>query len=148
MDDVLALLQRGYLPYSGHVTGEAYAALGCGPRRRPRWFYLVADADQRFVCVGCSKRCSLVNPAGFELMLPVTMRTKSLTFAHLPAVSAEELLRKKVLLTVREVEFILSISARTIYALLDEGRLDRHPDPPTRITAESVRREVDRWKED
>jgi len=140
VDDLLALLARGYLPYTGHVEGSAYAALGC-TKRSPRWFF----QDRKFVCVGCSKRCSLVDPVGFELVLPVTMRSKKLVYAALPAVSAKELVTKKVLLTIPEVEFVLSVGRSRVWEMIQEGRLDKHPDsPPARITAESVRRELAR----
>jgi len=142
-DDLLQLLSRGWAPYQGRVEGRVYERLGCARPKRARW--LVCDG--KYVCLGCSRRCSLLEPAGFELMLPVTIRTKSFAYASLPAVSAEELLKKKVLLTLRDVEFILSVSSRTVYTLIEEGRLERHPDPPTRITAESVRREVARRRE-
>ncbi len=139
VDDVLALLAKGFLPYAGHVEGDAYAALGCGPRRRPRWFY----RDRKFVCLGCSKRCSVVDPIGFELVLPVTFQAKKLVFAQLPAVSAKELVTKKALLTVPEVEFVLSIGRSRVWEMIQEGRLEKHPDsPPARVTAESVRREL------
>lgn len=142
-DDLLRLLHWEYAPYRGHVDDRVYQDVGCDKPKRARWMV----RGGKYVCLGCGKRCSLVDPAGFELMLPVTIRTKSFAYANLPAVSAEELLRKKMLLTVREVEFILSLSSRTIYTLVEEGRLDCHPDPPKRITADSVRREVARLKE-
>ncbi|HML61319.1 MAG TPA: hypothetical protein PKD41_10520 [Solidesulfovibrio sp.] len=140
VDDVLALLAKGYLPYTGHVEGSAYAALSC-TKRNPRWFY----QDRKFVCLGCTRRCSLVDPVGFELVLPVTMRSKKLVYAALPAVSARELVTKKVLLTIPEVEFVLSVGRTRVWEMIQEGRLDKHPDsPPARVTAESVRRELAR----
>jgi predicted DNA-binding transcriptional regulator AlpA len=141
VDDVLALLAKGYLPYMGHVEGSAYTSLGCGAKRKPRWF----TRDRRFVCVGCPKRCSVVDPVGFELVLPVTFRTKKLIYAQLPAISAQELVTKKALLTIPEVEFILSICRTRVWDMIEEGRLTKHPDsPPARVTAESVRRELAR----
>ncbi len=144
IDDLLRLLSRGWSPYHGRVECHVYASLGCNKTGRARWMM----QGGKFICLGCGKRCSLVDPAGFELMLPVTIRAKTLAYANLPAVSAEELLRVRMLLTVPEVEFVLNVSKRTVYALLDEGRLERHPAPPTRITAESVRREASRRKEE
>ena len=141
VDDVLALLNKGFLPYAGLVEGDAYAALGCSPKRRPRWFF----RDRKFVCLGCPKRCSAVDPVGFELVLPVTFKTKKLAFAQLPAVSAQELVTKKALLTVPEVEFVLSIGRSQVWEMIEEGRLVKHlVSPPARVTAESVRRELAR----
>lgn len=89
--------------------------------------------------LGCAKRCSLFDPAGFELM-PVTYQTMKLAFASLPAVSAWELVAKKALLTIPEVEFVLSIGRSKVWEMIQEGRLDKHPDsPPARVTVESVR---------
>lgn len=141
VDDVLALLTKGFLPYTGHVEGAAYAALSCGPKRKPRWFF----RDRKFVCLGCGKRCSVVDPVGFELVLPVTFKTKKLVYALLPAVSAYELVTKKALLTIPEVEFVLSIGRTQVYDMIEEGLLQQHPvSPPARVTAESVRRELAR----
>ncbi|KHK02796.1 hypothetical protein [Desulfovibrio sp. TomC] len=138
IDDVLTLLGKGFLPYQGHVDGSVYEPLGCG-KRKPRWFW----KERKYVCLGCAKRCSLVDPAGFELMLPVTYQTKKLAFASLPAVSARELVTKKVLLTIPEVEFVLSVGRSKVWEMIQEGRLDKHPDsPPARVTAESVCREL------
>jgi len=142
-DDLLRLLSRGWVPYYGRVEGRVYEQLGCAKSRQARWMV----RDGMYVCLGCGKRCSLANPAGFELLLPVTKRTRNFVYAALPAVSAHDLLTKKMLLTVPEVSFILSISDRKVYELVDEGRLERHPDLPIRVTAESVRREAARLKE-
>ena len=56
-------------------------------------------------------------------------------------------MRKKLFLTRPEVEFVLNISRTQVYELLDEGRLERHPELPLRFTAASVRREAARRKE-
>ena len=103
--------------------------------------------DSKYICLGCGKRCSLVDPAGFELLLPIPGQPKRLAFAVLPSVSAEDLMRKKLFLTRPEVEFVLNISRTQVYELLDEGRLERHPELPLRFTAASVRREAARRKE-
>lgn len=139
IDDVLTLLSKGYLPYQGNVEGHVYESLGCGPRRKPRWFW----KDRKYVCLGCTKRCSLVDPVGFELMLPVTYQTKKLAFASLPAVSAWDLVTKKALLTIPEVAFVLSIGKSKVWEMIQEGRLEKHPDsPPARVTADSVSKEL------
>jgi len=141
-DDLLRLLSREYVPYRGHIDGRVYQSLGCARPGRARWMH----HEGKYVCLGCGKRCSLVDPAGFELVLSVGIQTRRLAFADLPVVSAQELLNKKMFLVVPEVEYILNVSKRQVYALLDEGRLERHPDPPTRITTESVKREAARRK--
>ncbi len=142
-DDMLRLQQRGYVPYRGRVEDQVYVRLHCGRARRARWMH----QGTKFVCLGCGRRCSLIDPPGFELLLPVPSKAKKLAFAVLPAVSARDLLDKKLFLTMPEVEFVLCISRSHIYELLDEGRLERHPDAPLRITADSVRKEATRCKE-
>ena len=141
-DDLLRLLSHGWAPYHGRVEGRVYEGLGCTRSAKARWMV----REGRYICLGCGKRCSLVDPAGFELLLPIPSQAKRLAFAVLPAVSAEELIAKKLLLTIPEVEFCLNISRRQVYDLMDEGRLSRHPDPPIRITTASVRLEAARRK--
>lgn len=76
-------------------------------------------------------------------MLPVTYQTKKLAFASLPAVSARELVAKKILLTIPEVEFVLSIGRSKVWEMIQEGRLEKHPDsPPARVTTESIKQEL------
>ncbi|QAZ66753.1 helix-turn-helix domain-containing protein [Solidesulfovibrio carbinolicus] len=141
IDDVLKLLDKGYLPYQGQIEGHVYEPLGCGPKRKPRWFW----KERKYVCLGCVKRCCLVDPVGFELMLPVTYQTKKLAFASLPAVSARELVTKKAWLTIAEVAFVLSIGRSKVWEMIQEGRLEKHPDsPPARVLTESVRKELER----
>lgn len=141
-DDMLRLLSEGFAPYTGKVEDNVYAGFGCKTVAAARWMH----RDGVFVCLGCSKQCNQAGHKGFELVKAVPVRARRLAFAVLPSVSAEELLEKKKLLSIREVEFILNISSRQVYVLLDEGVLDRHPDLPTRITVESARREAKRRK--
>lgn len=142
-DDMLRMLQQGWVPYRGAVDKAEYEGLACKTPAKAWWMH----QKQKYVCLGCSKRCSLVDPAGFELLLPVTLQAKRLVFAVLPAVSAQDLVEKKMFLNVPEVEFVLSISRRQVYHLLEEGRLESHSDAPVRITAASVKREAARRKE-
>lgn len=136
IDDVLKLLDKGYLPYKGQIEGYVYEPLGYGPKRKPRWFW----KERKYVCLGCVKRCCLVDPVGFDLMLPVTYQTKKLAFASLPAVSAWDLVTKKALLTIPEVAFVLSIGRSKVWEMIQDGRLEKHPDsPPARVTVESVK---------
>jgi predicted DNA-binding transcriptional regulator AlpA len=139
-DDMLQLLSKGFAPYTGGIDEQVYADADCENVDAARWMH----REGVFICLGCQKQCHQANPKGFELIVAVPARARRLAFAVLPAVSADDLLDKKKLLSVKEVEFILSVSPRTVYAMLEEGILDRHPDKPTRITVESVRREAER----
>ncbi|MEG6550427.1 DNA-binding protein [Desulfocurvibacter africanus] len=137
LDELLKILQAGYLPYRGHVQSEVYQGLDCPKPRRARWFVQV----DKHVCLGCAKQCALVSPEGFELVLPVSMkkRVKS-CFAYLPQVNARQLLESKLLLRVDEAAFVLNISESEVRNYVDEGRLTAHPEPPLRVTVESVRK--------
>lgn len=140
IEDVTRLLGTGYVPYHGEVDGSVYERLKCPRPKRAKWF----TREAKKICLGCSRGCVVADAVGFELTLPVSGRAKRLCFAELPAVSARDLLEKKLFLTVPETEFVLNVSTRTVYNLLEEGRLTRHPDPPTRITSASVRQEAER----
>ncbi len=140
IEDVTRLLATGYVPYHGVVDGSVYERLKCPRPKRAKWF----TREAKKICLGCSRGCVVADAMGFELTLPVSGRAKRLCFAELPAVSARDLLEKKLFLTVPEAEFVLNVSTRSVYNLLEEGRLTRHPDPPTRITSASVRQEAER----
>ncbi|MEG6550424.1 hypothetical protein V6C53_09320 [Desulfocurvibacter africanus] len=56
--------------------------------------------------------------------------------------SARQLLESKLLLRMDEAAFILNISESEGRNYVDEGRLEAHPEPPLRVTMESVRREM------
>ncbi|WP_152421442.1 hypothetical protein [Desulfocurvibacter africanus] len=94
----------------------------------------------KHVCLGCVRQCVLVSPEGFELVLPVSLkkRVKS-CFAYLPQVNARHLLRSKLLLRVDAAAFVLNISESEVRNYVDEGRLAAHPEPPLRITVESIK---------
>ncbi|MEG6550335.1 DNA-binding protein [Desulfocurvibacter africanus] len=137
LDELLKILQAGYLPYRGQIQPTVYQNLDCPKPRRARWFV----RQDKHVCLGCARQCALVNPEGFELVLPISLkkRVKS-CFAYLPQVSAQQLLESKLLLRVDEAAFVLNISESEVRNYVDEGRLEAHPEPPLRVTVKSVRR--------
>lgn len=141
--DVLALLDRGYVPYTGEVGGQVYCRLRCPRPERGTWF----TSRGRFVCLGCARRCAQSDGVGFQVQLPGVRRGFQVAFAHLPQVTAEELLAAKTLLRVDEAAFVLGVSPQQVYSLIDAGKLDRHLDLPVRVTAESVREEMGRLAE-
>jgi hypothetical protein len=139
LDELLKILQAGYLPYRGHVQSEVYQSLDCPKPRRARWFV----HGDKHVCLGCAKQCALVNPEGFELVLPVSLKKRvKACFAYLPQVSARQLLESKLLLRVDEAAFVLNISESEVRNYVDEGRLAAHPEPPLRITVGSVKSNI------
>lgn len=48
----------------------------------------------------------------------------------------------KLLLRVDEAAFVLNISESEVRNYVDEGRLEAHPEPPLRITVESVKSNI------
>lgn len=139
-DDMLRLLSEGFAPYTGKVEDNVYAGFGCKTVAAARWMH----RDGVFICLGCPKQCHQAGSKGFETVVTMPARARRLAFAVLPAVSAEELLGKKKLLSIPEVQFILNVGRSTVFNLLEEGVLERHPDLPTRVTVESVRKEAER----
>lgn len=138
IEDLLALLARGYAPYGGEIAGCVYARLRCPRPEKAIWF----KRGQQYVCLGCARRCSQAHGEGFQLVLPGVRRGFQVAFAMLPSVSAEDLLRSKSLLRVDEAAFVLNVSRSQVYQMIAEGKLDRHEDEPVRVTAESVRVEM------
>ena len=58
------------------------------------------------------------------------------------------MLAVKLLLRVDEAADILRVSERYVRELVEEGKLDRHPLPPLRITTESVKRYLAACRQD
>lgn len=143
IEDLLALLARGYMPYGGEVAGCVYARLRCPRPEKAAWF----TRGQQYVCLGCARRCSQTHGEGFQLILPGVRRGFQVAFATLPAISAAELLKKKPLLRAEEAAYALGISRNQVYVLIAEGRLTRHVDEPVRVTSESVLTEMGRLAE-
>ena len=117
VDAVLRVLERGYRPYRGHIEGYVFESLGC-----------------RKVAEMRRKQREEEESKNFQRMLPVKRRFAQVAFAELPTVTVEELLKNKALLRVDEAAWCLSVSRREVYSLIDEGRLERHPAGPVRVT--------------
>lgn len=137
--EILALLDKGWLPYEGPVDDAVYDRMRCRNPKAATWFQ---HDGTSWMCLGCTRRCTTNDPSGFQLMLATRMPVQ-MVFAELPLVTAEEILRCKVLLRPDEAMFCLGgISRRKFDYMCDSGVLERHPDKPVRVTAESVRREM------
>lgn len=140
IEDLLALLARGYAPYRGEVNGCVYGRLRCPRPEKAAWF----TRGHKYVCLGCARRCSQMHPDGFQLILPGVRRGFQVAFATLPAISARELVEKKAFLRADEAAYALGVSRNQVYALIAEGRLIRHVDDPVRVTSKSVLEEMGR----
>lgn len=143
IDDLLAVLDQGYAPYTGAVDGKVYARHSCPRPDKSAWF----TRRGRFICLGCARRCSQAHAKGFQAVLPGMRWGVKVAYACLPAITAEELLRAKPLLRAEEAAYVLNISRSQVYQLIATGRLDRHEDDPVRVTSASVREELERLAE-
>lgn len=138
--EVQKLWGSGFRPYEGVVAPEVYEGLGCDTRRRePYWMCRWPLLH----CLGCAHRCTPKSPAGFQAVLPVED-------APVPAevrgytLPPGEMVRSKELLRVDEVMYCLRISRSQAYRLAQDGVLVKHVREPWRVTAESVRAEMER----
>jgi predicted DNA-binding transcriptional regulator AlpA len=145
--EMTRMMADGWRPYTGDVESGVYEALGCDPRRRiPYWLHRWPLLH----CLGCARRCTPKTSVGFQAVLPCDLPLFE-NGAALPVPAAarfsltpEELIARKNLLRVDEVAYCLGISERQAYRLADEGVLVRHVRQPWRVTAESVREEMNR----
>lgn len=136
VNEIMSLINNGWRAYRGEVDGQVYARVGCRRPGSASWFV----RGKSFLCLGCSRRCAEMNPAGFQAALPEGEAHTGFEYSLTPM----EMVQKKVLLRADEAAYCLSVSARKIYDLAKEGRLVSHVDKPLRVTAESVLEEMKR----
>jgi hypothetical protein len=145
VDKMLKLLNEGFAPYEGAIDQDVYDRQGCRKERQARWFYRLTPQSSFFVCIGCSKSCALKNPEGFQAALPVETRHGTGVVAGvLPVLSDEELLDKKSLLTLPEVQSILRVKERSVRRLIDDGALEAHEGLPIRVYSSSIKTYLER----
>lgn len=133
--DVVQLTRDGWRPYTSRPEGYVYDHLKCpyreGRRSRPYWF-VKADI---YLCVGCTRRCSLLRPAGFPLPLPIHYPKPRQPYTLTPY----EMVEKRSLLTVGEAAYCLNVSKRTVYDYIDLGRLNVLKVNPKRVSSHDVK---------
>lgn len=143
IDRVVKLLSSGYLPYKGPVEQCVYDHLEC-TQKKHSWF---VKEGRYFVCLGCPKACSLADPAGFQFVLPRKPPRFKVAVAELPYVSADDLLKKLGRFNVSQAAYVLGLSERTVYDLIDGGRLTLVDVAPKLISKESLFVELERRRE-
>lgn len=148
IDDIIKLTREGWRPYRGVVPNAVYETLGCpcgvlGKREtriRPYWF---SRADI-YVCVGCSKKCGLNRPAGFQPVLEVN-------YPYDPekpfTLTPEELVTSKSSLRADEAAYCLNCSVRTVYKFVSLGKLVGSKERPIRIRTQEVAAMMHDWDE-
>ena len=145
--DIIYLLEKGFRPYEGEVPAQFYASKKCKTYKRAEWLTRPwSDEHQhtRFICLGCNRRCSAVDPDGWPLLLPIGPQTRpgAVAFIEATRLTADELLKVKRVLRVDEVAFILNVGKTKVFEMIQDGRLAVLPDSPTRVTSESVERQL------
>ena len=141
IDEIVTLTKEGWRPYRGIIQDAVYHDLACPggvfskaeTRVRPYWF---SRADI-FLCVGCSKRCSLNRPVGFQPTLEINypydpQRPFTLT--------PEELVASKHTLQIREAAYCLNCSEGKVYKYIYTGVLVPLKEKPYRIKATDIQR--------
>jgi len=129
------LFGKGFRPYKGNILGNVYERLKCKDPKKAFWIC----KWPLLYCFGCNQRCCPTSE-GFQAMLPegdVRLHGK---FSITPG----EMVKAKSLLRADEAAYCLNISQSQVYALANEGKLDRHVDLPFRVTSESVINEMKR----
>lgn len=140
---VVTLLDKGYMPYPCQVPRDVYEAQRCTAPARAVWFVRPASEAHkmtRFHCLGCRKRCVLVDPQGFQAVLPMRTRPAPVALVEAQQLTALELVRLGRPLRVAEAAWVLNVSDSQMYEWIDEGMLERVPGTPLRVTPESVQR--------
>ncbi len=134
--DVVILINAGWRLFEGEVDRIVYEKQGCpslnNRRISPKWFF----QGDKYLCVGCAKKCSLVRPAGFQASLPLYYREDEET--HTIMLSVEEMLSRRKLLKIFEVAYCINSSERYVRYLIDTGVLRRTEDRPVRVPSEDV----------
>ncbi|MDL2207612.1 helix-turn-helix domain-containing protein [Desulfovibrio sp. OttesenSCG-928-M16] len=143
ISDLLQLLENGYRLYTGTVPQNIYLKKFCPHPKRAEWLAKTLNRQYThccYVCLGCDRMCSEMNPTGWQLLLPLaTLQPAQTAFVAAWPTSAEEMLVNKMVLRVDEASWVLNVSTRTVYRMLQEGKLRIVEGLPVRVTTESIR---------
>lgn len=142
--DIIELTKSGWRAYNEDPHSAIYSKLNCpyapakdeeGRKKRkthaPFWF---VRADS-FLCVGCSRRCTLFRPEGFIQPLPINYEERT---DEPYTLTPREMVERKALLRIDEAAYCLNISDRTVRDWIDMGKLRRTEDYPIRVPSEDV----------
>ncbi|WP_321402669.1 DNA-binding protein [Maridesulfovibrio sp.] len=128
------MLADGFEQYNGVIDPAVYERLECPDPKKAYWVCNWPILH----CLGCRERCTPKDIRGFQMTLPSPEPT---------VIKWQEkvnTLLKKRFVRPAEAAFCLDVSERHVRDLVDEGILVRHIRPPLRITAESVKAEMER----
>ena len=148
IDDIVKLTREGWRPYRGTVQDAIYEGIPCPygllgkkeTRVRPYWF----SRGDIFLCVGCSKKCCLNRPAGFQPALEIN-------YAYSPerpfTLTPDEMVARKSSLRVDEAAYCLNCSEAKVYKDIYEGKLIALREKPLRVRTKEVAERMSDWDE-
>ncbi|SMF44588.1 helix-turn-helix domain-containing protein [Desulfovibrio gilichinskyi] len=128
------MLADGFDQYNGVIEQDVYERLGCSNPARAYWVCNWPILH----CLGCNERCTPKSIEGFQIVLPTIKSEKKYDL------SPYEMVSRKHLLRADEAAFCLNVKPRTVYKMAEEGKLNRHIELPFRVTAESVREQMEK----
>ncbi len=131
--EIVILINNGWRPYNNQPEKFVYEDLGCKKhlRGRPAWFV----KTDKYMCVSCSNKCTLLRPKGFRPPLPIKYNEEISREIRL---SPLELVKKKHVLQLYEVAYCLNVSYQKVYTWVKEGKLTALLDYPLRVKAKDV----------
>ena len=142
---ILDLLEKGYIPFEGNVPSRFYTGKRCKCKKKAEWFLRPKQKmsePSRGICLGCRKRCVVINPRAWPVVLEETesSRESTVQYVQVERVSVDELLRMKRVLRVEEAAWALNVSRQKVHRWVDEGILEQVAGNPLRVTTASVER--------
>ncbi len=140
IDDVVTLVNSGWRIFQGEIDRKVYEERSCPSLRNrrltPRWFFY----GDKYICIGCSKRCSLVRPEGFQARLELLYPEKPKSpFLLTP----DEMLSRLRFLTVAQAAYCLNVSKSQIYKMIRNAVL-LSTDSPLRIPVDEIKNYINK----
>lgn len=127
--DIVTLTKEGWRPYTAQPQQSVYDKLSCTSKKA--YWFVRGDLYQ---CVGCARRCCLSRPAGFVPPLPINYASPPTAFT----LSPQEMVQRKVSLTVQEAAYCLNISESLVYKWIKRGQLVALRSRPLRVRPQEV----------
>ena len=143
ISEITRLINDGWRPYNNQPQGYVYEELSCTQykKNRPSWFV----KGDKFLCVTCSRCCSLCRPAGFQAPLPINYPVDAITQSF--TLSPAEMVVRKATLNMKEVCYCLNVSYTKAYTWIQEGKLIALKEKPFRVRSIEVKEMMEDFDE-